>query len=55
MDGWLWRKVRRREGLWLIWGSELGSQEDNSATNRDRTGSGEQTVCGKMMSLAWAC
>ena len=28
MDGWMhW--LRKKEGSWLIWGSELCSQEDN--------------------------
>lgn len=40
----LWRKVRWKEGLRLIWGTELGSQDDKSATNRDRTGSRKQCV-----------
>lgn len=37
---WLWEKVKEREEFWLIWGSELCSQEDNSP-NRDRAGSRE--------------
>lgn len=50
----------KEERSWLIWGFELSSQEDNIATNRDRTDSREQTVCQKMTSvaplcLAWAC
>lgn len=50
----------KEERSWLIWGFELSSQEDNIATNRDRTDSREQTVCQKMTSVAplcldWAC